>query len=102
MNLQFIYVLLFTITLQLSISSSTKAQSIITPETALENYVNKIDTTFKWEIKDSYQTGDLTVYTILLNSQRWRAFDWTHQLSVLVPNVTKHNGALLFISGGSV
>jgi len=102
MNLQFIYVLLFTITLQLSISSSTKAQSIITPETALENYVNKIDTTFKWEIKDSYQKGDLTVYTILLNSQRWRAFDWTHQLSVLVPNVTKHNGALLFISGGSV
>lgn len=107
MKLRAIYTLLLAVTLQCSVHYSVKAQSaiapsVITPSTALESYVNKKDNTFKWEIKDSYQQGDLTVYTILLYSQHWKTVDWTHQLSVLVPNDIQHDGALLFITGGSV
>lgn len=102
MKFQSIYTLLLTVILQFSINYSITAQSSITPSTALKSYVNKIDTAFRWEVKDSYKRGDLTVYNILLRSQHWRAFDWTHQLSVVVPNNIKHDGALLFIVGGSV
>lgn len=103
MKFQSFYVLLLTAALQLSISYTTTAQTEgITPSTALKSYVDKIDTTFKWELKDSYKHGDLTVYNLLLHSQHWKDIYWTHQLSIVVPNEVKHDGALLFITGGSI
>jgi len=74
----------------------------ITPSTALDSYLHNGDQTFKWEIKDTYTYGDITAYEVLLTSQKWREFTWKHQLSVLVPKEIKHDGALLFITGGSV
>jgi len=101
MKCRALYALVLAVTLQFY-SNHVTAQFNITPSTALESYINKIDTTFKWEIKDSYKQGDLTVYNVLLFSQNWKAFVWTHQLSIVVPNEVKHDGALLFITGGSV
>ncbi|WP_420149396.1 PhoPQ-activated pathogenicity-related family protein [Spirosoma sp.] len=74
----------------------------ITPSTALESYLHNDDKTFKWEVKDTYNYGDITAYEVLLTSQKWREHTWKHQLSVLVPNEVKTDGALLFITGGSV
>ncbi|MCM4168587.1 hypothetical protein KCTC52924_02164 [Arenibacter antarcticus] len=74
----------------------------ITPETALKSYLHNNDSHFKWEIKDTYKIGESTVYDLLLTSQKWREFIWTHQLSIMVPKEVTHNGALLFISGGSI
>jgi PhoPQ-activated pathogenicity-related protein len=74
----------------------------ITPATALEAYLKNGDQSFKWEVKDTYTYGDITAYEVLLTSQKWREYTWKHQLSVLVPKEVKHDGALLFITGGSV
>jgi PhoPQ-activated pathogenicity-related protein len=78
-----------------------QAQQSIKPENALIRYLNNNDQSFKWEIKDTFKRGDATIYNILLTSQQWRDFTWTHQLTVIVPEKIQHDGALLFISGGS-
>lgn len=88
----------FALTFLLSIN--TFAQSI-TPETALQGYLNNGDKSFKWELKDSYNVGPVRAFNILLTSQQWHEYVWTHQITVLVPPENRHDGALLFITGGS-
>ncbi|MCK9402682.1 MAG: PhoPQ-activated pathogenicity-related family protein [Chitinophagaceae bacterium] len=82
--------------------STIQAQKAIRPSTALERYINNGDKNFSWEIKESYEVGDVTVYALLLTSQKWREYTWTHQLSILVPKEIKYDGALQFITGGSI
>ncbi|MDX1327586.1 MAG: PhoPQ-activated protein PqaA family protein, partial [Arenibacter sp.] len=74
----------------------------ITPETALKSYLHNNDSHYSWELRDSYQLGESSVYELLLTSQKWRDFIWTHQLTLLVPSKVDHDGALLFVTGGSV
>ena len=73
----------------------------VTPENALESYLNNGDKTFKWELKETFKRDDLTFYQILVTSQKWREFTWTHQMTVIVPKENRHDDALLFITGGS-
>ncbi len=82
-------------------SFTAEAQQSLTPETALKGYLENGDQTFKWEVKDSYTDGHLTAYNLLLTSQKWRDFVWTHQLTILVPDEAPHDDALLFVTGGS-
>lgn len=86
----------------LFVSAFTLVRAQITPSTALQSYLHNGDKTFKWEVKDSYTIGDVKVYALLLTSQQWREHIWTHQLNVLVPKENKYDGALLFVTGGSV
>jgi PhoPQ-activated pathogenicity-related protein len=88
-----------TILLQFVYSVQVYAQ--ITPENALESYLNNGDKSYKWELKETFTKDDVTFYDILLTSQKWREFTWTHQLTVIVPKENKHDDALLFITGGS-
>jgi len=74
----------------------------ITPETALQSYLENNDKTFAWEIKEEYSIGDTRAYDILLTSQLWREHIWKHQLTIIVPEEVAYDGALLFITGGSV
>ncbi|MCC6287319.1 MAG: PhoPQ-activated pathogenicity-like protein PqaA type [Chitinophagaceae bacterium] len=78
------------------------AQAAITPATALQSYLNNGDNTFSWEVKDTYDIGDTKAYALLLTSQKWRDIVWKHQLTLLVPKENKYDGALLFITGGSL
>jgi len=71
------------------------------PDNALEHYVHLEDGAFAWELKESSDLGNVTVYQLLLTSQEWRGDLWRHQLSVFVPDENRHEGALLLISGGS-
>lgn len=73
----------------------------INPANALESYLNNGDKSYQWELKDSFDVGDIKAYNLLLTSQKWREFTWRHQLTVLVPKENNHDGALLFITGGS-
>ena len=82
--------------------STAQAQTAITPATALDRYLNNGDQSFQWKIRDSFRIADVTVYGLLLTSQKWREHTWTHQLSILVPKEIKYDGALLFITGGSI
>jgi PhoPQ-activated pathogenicity-related protein len=79
----------------------TNAQTAITPATALQAYINNGDRTYRWELKESYTIGDVKAYNILLTSQQWHEFIWTHQVTILVPKENVFDGALLFITGGS-
>src|SRR5690606_4755243 len=79
------------------------AQTAVTPQNALQQYLKKEDDTYRWIIHDTLNLGNETkVYRLLLTSQTWRNIVWTHQLSVIVPKNLKQSAALLFISGGSL
>jgi len=84
------------------ILSVSAQQPAVTPRTALKHYVEKPDPSFRWEVKDSLKVGPLMVYNLLLTSQTWRNIVWTHQLTVLVPDAPAYDGALLYITGGSI
>lgn len=74
----------------------------ITPETALQAYLNNSDKSFKWEVQDKMKTEGATLFRILFTSQQWRGMDWNHEMTVMVPDNLKYSDALLFITGGSV
>lgn len=78
------------------------AQNAITPSTALQSYLHNGDASFAWEVKETWDAGDAKAYVLLLTSQTWRNIVWKHQLTVFVPKENKYDGALLFITGGSV
>ncbi len=75
---------------------------IITPGNALSTYLNNADTTYHWEVQNSYDILDVKAYDLLLTSQQWREYTWKHQLTVFIPPDIQYNGALLWITGGSL
>jgi len=74
----------------------------LTPATALQHYLQNGDTTYSWKIADTLNVDGVTVYNLVLTSQKWREFTWKHQLAVFIPKEVKYQDALLFISGGSI
>ena len=76
------------------------AQDAVTPATALQHYLHNDDHAYQWEVKDSFATGSVKGYDLLLTSQKWRQYTWRHQLTILVPQENEYDGALLFITGG--
>ncbi|WP_341834589.1 PhoPQ-activated protein PqaA family protein [Chitinophaga pollutisoli] len=82
--------------------SAAASRAQVTPETALRAYLGNGDKSYQWSVKDSFVVGDITAYSLALVSQQWREHTWKHQLMVFVPKNIKHNGALLFITGGSL
>jgi PhoPQ-activated pathogenicity-related protein len=74
----------------------------VTPENALQTYLDNGDSSFKWEVQDSTQTEGARLYRIIFTSQTWRDTAWNHELTVIVPDSIKYNDALLFITGGSI
>ncbi|MGK7397255.1 MAG: PhoPQ-activated pathogenicity-related family protein [Candidatus Cyclobacteriaceae bacterium M3_2C_046] len=82
--------------------NNQQTEEPVTPETALQSYLDNQDNTFEWEVQEEYEMGGLTAYEILLTSQTWREHVWTHQLTVMVPQQLAHQDALLYITGGSI
>lgn len=80
---------------------SCQPQKEVTPETALDSYLENNDDSFAWELHDSHELSDQMLYNLLVTSQKWREYTWRHQVAVIVPEEVKHDGALLFITGGS-
>lgn len=74
---------------------------VVTPQTALNNYISNNDKSFQWELKDSSAMGNVKIYQLLLTSQKWHNYTWRHQLTVFVPKNRQYSDALLFITGGS-
>jgi PhoPQ-activated pathogenicity-related protein len=74
----------------------------LTPATALQHYLQNGDLTYAWHIADTLDVDGVTVYNLVLPSQKWREFTWKHQLAVFIPKEVKYHDALLFISGGHI
>jgi PhoPQ-activated pathogenicity-related protein len=74
----------------------------ISPENALQSYLDNGDTSFKWEVQDSLLADGAKLYRLGFTSQTWRDTAWNHEITVIVPDSVKYNDALLFITGGSI
>lgn len=74
----------------------------ITPGSALESYINNGDHTYQWKLTDTLKSDKVTTYNLLLTSQTWQHITWVHRLTIFVPAQNDYDGALLFITGGSV
>ncbi len=74
----------------------------VTPSTALENYLMTEDNAYHWELKDTFELDGVKAYDLLLTSQKWLEHTWKHQLTLFVPKTVSYDGALLFITGGSL
>lgn len=98
----FFLVFSFAILIYSCTPTEDSGPDIITPENALEKYINNADTTYKWELQSSYDILNVKAYDLLLTSQQWREYSWKHQLTILIPNDIEYDGALLWISGGSI
>jgi PhoPQ-activated pathogenicity-related protein len=83
------------------LSATVVAQSNLTADNALENYLNNGDQTYKWMVTDTFETEGVRGYQLILTSQNWREYTWKHQLTVFVPAKMTQTESLLFISGGS-
>jgi len=99
---QQILILLFTTFLAVSCQNKTVPVVNVTPENALQSYLDNGDDSFKWEVQDSTNTDGARLYRIVFTSQTWRDTAWNHELTVIVPDSVKYNDALLFITGGSI
>lgn len=82
------------------LSCRVQAQTV-TPETALQAYLKLDDKRYQWSVHDSYDVGDVKAASLLLTSQQWHEYIWTHELVILIPRDVQYDGALLFITGGS-
>ena len=74
----------------------------VTPENALQSYLDNGDQSYKWNVQDSTAIQGSKIYRLLMTSQTWRDTAWNHELTVIVPDSVKYTDALLFITGGSI
>jgi PhoPQ-activated pathogenicity-related protein len=75
-------------------------------ETALDEYVEMADGTYRYEAVNRIQGEGYTAHVIDLVSQNWRSpeevdrTEWRHWLTVVVPDEVQSDKALLYITGG--
>lgn len=75
--------------------------------TALDRYVAKPDTNYRWKVVLKEHEDGLTSYTIDMTSQQWRTAAevanpiWRHWVTICVPDTVAHPTAFLYIEGGS-
>jgi len=73
---------------------------------ALDAYVAKPDPAYKWELKGTYPGDGQTTYVLEMTSQKWRTEAevdrpvWKHWITIVKPDVVKHDKALLYIWQG--
>ncbi len=76
-------------------------------ETALDRYIAKPDASYSWKLVNTITGEGFKGYILDLSSQTWRSAGevdrpvWKHWLTIVKPDKTSSNKALLFIGGGS-
>jgi PhoPQ-activated pathogenicity-related protein len=92
-------IFIFLLSLYVITSCTTKPETV-TAETALDNYLKNEDGSYSFHVNESYSMDGLKVYDLTLTSQQWREHIWKHTLTLIAPDDNRHDGALLFITGG--
>ena len=85
------------------------AMTVFAPgeRTALDTYVNTLDSNYKWDIRDRVDGDGFTKYDIRLTSGTWRTTAevntplWSHWMVMYVPDEITQSRVLLLIDGGS-
>jgi PhoPQ-activated pathogenicity-related protein len=76
-------------------------------ETALDRYLKRPDTSYRWSLVRTVPGSGFTTYVVDMTSQSWRTAaevdrtEWKHSLVIVTPDETPANTALLFIDGGN-
>jgi PhoPQ-activated pathogenicity-related protein len=78
----------------------------ITFATPLDDYVAEPDTSYKYTVVNTVKGLGYTAYILDMQSQTWRKSSevdrtiWQHWLTIIKPDITTANKALLWINGG--
>lgn len=97
--------LLFICLLLVAIASG--GRTVPSQETALDRYIAKPDPSYSWRLINTINGPGFHGYVLDLTSQTWRSAaevdrpPWKHWLTIVKPDKTASNKALLFIGGGS-
>src|SRR5262245_7027487 len=76
------------------------------PRTALDRYVNAMDTNYSFRLAKTIPGEGYTTYQVEMFSQVWLTTNevnrplWQHWLTIVKPNRVSSSTALLFIGGG--
>ena len=76
-------------------------------ETALDRYVAKPDSSYKWELAKTIPGQGVTAYVLSVTSQNWLTTqevdrtEWKHWVTVYKPDTVESDVALLMIGGGN-
>lgn len=83
------------------------ALQVYAQDTALDRYIAKPDSSYGWKLVNTVSGQGYKGYILDLSSQTWRSATevnrpvWKHWLTIIKPDKTTSNKALLFIGGGS-
>lgn len=75
--------------------------------TPLDDYVAKPDPTYSWKLVKTISSDGCTAFVVDMKSQTWRSSPevdrpvWQHWVTIVKPDVVKHDTAFLMIAGGS-
>ena len=75
--------------------------------TPLDDYVAKPDPTYSWKLVKTIPGDGCTSFVVDMKSQTWRSSPevdrpvWQHWVTIVKPEVVKHDTAFLLIGGGS-
>ena len=84
------------------LGSVAGAAEEIEPPTALQEYVQREEPKFAWNVVRRIPTEFGTIYELELTSQEWHGIVWKHALTVFEPVEVAHpKHMLLFVSGGT-
>jgi PhoPQ-activated pathogenicity-related protein len=87
--------------------ASSADRTHLSPQTALDRYVAKPDSNYKWRLVNAVKGDGHTTYIVDMTSQSWRTTNevnhplWQHWLTIVKPDQVTSTTGLLFISGGS-
>lgn len=76
-------------------------------QTAIDEYVNKPDAAYEWQIVGEKEHAGVTSVVVELTSQKWLTDEevdrtvWKHWLRIAIPKQIKADASLLMITGGS-
>lgn len=65
----------------------------------LRDYVWKEDEFYSWKVEHSCEEEGFEIYTVNLQSQKWKYYLWSHRVSLIIPKKVEHKHVLLLITG---
>jgi len=89
------------------VATASVARTSSTQQTALDRYIAKLDSSYSWKLIKKIAGQGFHGYVLDLTSQTWRSAAevdrpvWKHWLTIVKPDKTTSNRALLFIGGGN-
>jgi len=106
MRRQLTLTILFVLTLVLGGRGAAVAAEALPARTALDDYVERPDDSYRWEIVKTSEANGLRMFVLDMTSQTWRTKDevnrtqWQHWITVAVPENVRSDTGFMWIGGG--